>query len=105
MKSLDELAEGIINNKSNSNKNIAEHLIKLQEESGELAVAYLMSKNKKGHSKTKKEIEDNFLEEACDCILVLLSLLGKAKYSKKEAVEMLYKKREKYNANRKKYGF
>lgn len=97
MKDINTLvSEIILQYSKKSTKNVSQHLIKLQEEVGELAVAYLMSINKKGHNKTKEQIRDNFLEEACDCILIILSLIGKAKYSKKKTIEMLNKKFEKF---------
>lgn len=93
------LAEDIILRYSKkSNKNVAQHIIKLQEEVGELAVAYLMSINKKGHTKTKEEVRTNFLEESCDCILIILSLIGRAKFSKKKTIAMLNQKFQKFCA-------
>jgi NTP pyrophosphatase (non-canonical NTP hydrolase) len=97
MKDFNTLASDIILRYSKSStKNVAQHLIKLQEEVGELAVAYLMSVNKKGHTRTKAQIRENFIEEACDCILIILSLIGKAKYSRKQTIEMLNKKFNKF---------
>ena len=59
-------------------------------------IEHLMSINKKGHRKTRKEIKENFIEEACDCIIIILSLIGRAKYSRKKTLEMLNKKLEKF---------
>lgn len=101
MKDFNTIAsEIILKHSKKGNKNVAQHLIKLQEEVGELAVAYLMSINKKGHRKSKHAIKENFIEEACDCIIIILSLIGRAKYSRKKTIEMLNKKLEKFCINK-----
>jgi hypothetical protein len=58
-------------------KTQSEKMVKLMEEMGELSVAHLQKKSLKGKgSKTDKEVHENFLEEACDCVIILQSILA-----------------------------
>lgn len=81
-----------------------EQFIKLQEEIGEIAVAILHSRGLKNTSKTKKEINDNILEEICDSIIVLYSLASAYKFTKKDIDKMISKKILKWEARFKKNG-
>jgi NTP pyrophosphatase (non-canonical NTP hydrolase) len=99
IKKIEVLAKRVVrSNRTQSNpnhKNLPELIIKLQEEVGELAVAYLMSVNRKGHTKTKREIKENFIEEISDCILILFSITGKAKFTFSKLEKTLNQKFEK----------
>lgn len=58
-------------------KTQSEKMVKLMEEIGELSVAHLQKKSLKGKgSKTDKEVHENFLEEACDCVIIIQSILA-----------------------------
>ena len=71
----------ILQNAHKGNKTLPEQIIKAQEELGELAAAYLMSKGKKSTTKTKQEVEDNFIEETIDCLIILFAIAGTKKYT------------------------
>jgi phosphoribosyl-ATP pyrophosphohydrolase len=95
---MEEITNFILKSAHKDRKTLAEQLIKLQEEAGELAAAYLMTRGKKGTTKTFQEIDDNFVEEACDTIIITLAILGKKKYSKERIYNMMNLKLQKWQS-------
>lgn len=77
-------------------KSLPNQVIKLAEEHGELAAALLMSMGQKGTTMSKEEVRENVLEEACDVVLMALSIMKKAKFTEKEIDEMLIRKLKKW---------
>lgn len=77
-------------------KSLVLQMVKLGEETGELSAAVLMHLGKKGTRMSKSEITENVLEEACDCLLMILSILNKAGFNEKEINEMINKKLKKW---------
>ena len=79
------------------NNNVDKKLIKLQEEAGEFAAAYLMHIGSKGTNKTKEEVKDNLLEEGCDVCLVALSIVMRHGFTVEEISEKLHLKMDKWD--------
>lgn len=77
-------------------KNLTLQMVKLGEEHGELAAAVLMHLGQKGTRMSKAEVTENVLEEACDCLLMVLSILSKAGFNTKEINDMTLKKLKKW---------
>ena len=76
--------------------NVDKKLIKLNEECGEFAAAYLMHIGSKGTSKTKEEVKDNLLEEGCDVCLVALSIVMRHGFTIEQIAEKLQLKMDKW---------
>jgi phosphoribosyl-ATP pyrophosphohydrolase len=92
-----EIYKIIANDISRDKKSLAEIIVKLQEESGEIAASYLMARGKKNRKlKTKEEIELNFIEECCDSLIVLMCLLARKKVSREKFNKMIDLKLEKW---------
>ena len=83
-------------NEKHGTENIVRKVIKLSEETGEFAAAYLMKVGSKGTKKTPEQIEDNFLEEGCDVTLVILSILIRSGYTLDQIAEKLQTKMDKW---------
>lgn len=80
-------------------KPIMARMAKLQEECGELAVAVLKKEGWKGLGKdTKKTNHDNILEEGCDVMIIVMSILAKYRFSQEEIDEKLQQKLDKWMA-------
>jgi NTP pyrophosphatase (non-canonical NTP hydrolase) len=77
-------------------KNLTQQMVKLAEEHGELAAAVLMHLGQKGTRMSKNEVRENVLEEGCDCLLMVLSILNKAGFKENEINEMTKKKLKKW---------
>ncbi len=77
-------------------KSLTLQLVKLAEEHGELAAGVLMHLGQKGSDMSKSEIKENVLEESCDCLLMILSILNKAGFNINEINDMVKKKLEKW---------
>lgn len=94
-----QLAETLLNVfkvSKKERKSLPLQLVKLAEEHGELAAAVLMHLGQKGTRMSKAEVTENVLEEACDCMLMILSILNKAGFNEKEINEMTIKKLKKW---------
>lgn len=78
------------------NNNVDKKLIKILEEAGEFAAAYLMHIGSKGTNKTKEEVKDNLLEEGCDVCLVALSIVMRHGFTIEEIAEKLQTKMDKW---------
>jgi NTP pyrophosphatase (non-canonical NTP hydrolase) len=81
-------------------KTIEQQLIKLQEEHGELSVAILQRfglKSPKG--KSIKEIEENILEEACDMVIMLMSIIAHFNFDNDAVDDMIKAKLSKWEGN------
>lgn len=98
MQNFEDIVNFILKSAHKDRKTLAEQLIKLQEEAGELAAAYLMSKGKKGTLKTLKEIDENFVEEACDTLIITLAILGKRRTKKERIMQMMNLKLQKWQS-------
>lgn len=77
-------------------KTLDKKVIKLLEEAGEFAAAYLMRCGSKGTKKTFEEITDNVLEEGVDVSLVILSVLFRHGFTIEELTEKLQQKMNKW---------
>lgn len=85
-------------------KSAMEVMVKLQEECGELAAEMLKYIGKKGSKgQNKKQIRMNILEEGCDTIITVVSVLEKFGFSEEDLSKMIIKKCKKWAANCKKY--
>jgi len=71
--------------------------LKSMEELGELVQALLHENGYKQTTKSKKDIKENQLEEACDVIICMFGVLDKLGFSYKEITNMLEKKADKWN--------
>ena len=60
---------------ANIKKTLDHKAIKVMEEAGEFAAAYLKHVGSKGTNKTPAAVFDNLLEEGCDVTIVILSIL------------------------------
>ena len=83
-------------------KTLDRKIIKLQEEAGEFAAAYLMSVGSKGTKKTSEQITDNLLEEGCDVMLVVLSILMRSGFDMNDVIAKFQKKMDKWERQVKK---
>lgn len=71
-------------------KPIMARMVKLQEEAGELAVAVLKKEGWKGMGRDNDITNhDNILEEGCDVMLIVLSVLSKYKFTEDEINDKL----------------
>jgi NTP pyrophosphatase (non-canonical NTP hydrolase) len=93
---LDKTLINIFKVSKKERKSLTLQLVKLAEEHGELAAAVLMHLGQKGTRMSKAEVKENVLEEACDCLLIVLSILNKAGFNEKQINEMLIKKLKKW---------
>lgn len=72
-------------------------IAKLQEECGELAVAILKKEGWKGMGKDDKESNhDNILEEGCDVMIIVMSILAKYRFTQEEIDVKLEQKLDKW---------
>lgn len=79
-----------------NSKNLEKKVIKLLEEAGEFAAGFLMSTGSKNTKKTKEQVEDNVLEEACDVTLVVMSILFRKGYTINQIADKLQLKMDKW---------
>jgi phosphoribosyl-ATP pyrophosphohydrolase len=70
--------------------------LKSMEELGELVAALLHEKGYKPNNKSKDDIRENQLEEACDVIICMLGVLDKKKFTYKQIIKMLERKTKKW---------
>jgi NTP pyrophosphatase (non-canonical NTP hydrolase) len=77
-------------------KTVMARMVKLQEESGELAVAILQNHGLKGGKKSQAAIHDNILEEGVDVIIIALSILGAYKFTEKDVMDRMKDKLKKW---------
>ncbi len=78
-------------------KPIIARMVKLQEECGELAAAILKKEGWKGLGKdTPDTNHDNILEEGCDIMIIVMSIIAKYKFTEKQMEEKLQKKLDKW---------
>lgn len=85
-------------------KSAMEVMVKLQEETGELAAEMLKYIGKKGSKGlNKKQIRMNILEEGCDTIITVVSVLEKFGFNDKDLSKMIIQKCQKWAENVKKY--
>lgn len=78
-------------------KTQTEKVVKLMEEAGEFAAGFLQSRNLKGRgNKTDKDVRDNLLEEACDCVIILKSILTAEGFSYDEYLHKMSEKLSKW---------
>jgi NTP pyrophosphatase (non-canonical NTP hydrolase) len=78
-------------------KPIIARMVKLQEECGELAVAVLKKEGWKGLGKdTKDTNHDNILEEGCDVMIIVMSVLAKYKFTEEQINDKLQAKLNKW---------
>jgi NTP pyrophosphatase (non-canonical NTP hydrolase) len=81
-------------------KTLMERMVKLGEEHGELAAALLQRNGLKGaKGKTPSEVEENILEEACDMIIILATILSEYDFVSKDISRMIDIKLEKWRHN------
>lgn len=93
----DSITQQIIKLSRKERKPIMARVVKLAEEHGELAAAILREEGWKGMGKyTKETNHDNVLEEGCDVMIIVLSLLAKYKFTEDEIDEMMQKKLDKW---------
>ena len=78
-------------------KTLEQLLIKLQEESGELAEVVLQMAGKKGCDKSEKALREARVEEAADCAIVCLTILARCTDNEtiKKMIDKKLTKREK----------
>lgn len=85
-------------------KTAMEVMVKVGEEYGELSAEMLKYIGKKGSKGlTKKQIKMNILEEGCDTIITLVSVLEKFGFNEKDISKMIIQKCAKWAENVKKY--
>jgi NTP pyrophosphatase (non-canonical NTP hydrolase) len=85
-------------------KSAMEVMVKLQEECGELAAEMLKYIGKKGaKGLTKRQVRLHILEEGCDTIITVISVLEKFGFKEEDLSKMIVKKCKKWAANCKKY--
>lgn len=77
----------------NDNATAEELALKGTEELGELAAALFKHSGYKGSTETKKEIEENIVEESIDLIICALGVLEKKNLLNKEFVDKMFNKK------------
>jgi NTP pyrophosphatase (non-canonical NTP hydrolase) len=78
-------------------KPIMARMVKLQEECGELAVAVLKKEAWKGLGKdTPTSNHENILEEGCDVMIIVMSVLAKYKFTEEQIEDKLQQKLDKW---------
>jgi len=78
-------------------KPIMARMVKLQEECGELAVSVLKKEGWKGMGKDNKDTNhENILEEGCDVMIIVMSVLAKYKFTEEQIDEKLQQKLDKW---------
>lgn len=78
-------------------KPIIARMVKLQEECGELAVAILKKEGWKGLGKdTPATNHDNILEEGCDIMIIVMSIIANYKFSEDQMNRKLQQKLDKW---------
>lgn len=97
-KSIDRCKKIALLEHSKNPDNLEKKLIKLSEEVGEFAAAYLMSVGSKGTSKTPEQVKDNVLEEGCDVTLVILSILIRSGFTLDQIDSKLQEKMNKWES-------
>ena len=72
-------------------------MVKLQEECGELAVAVLKKEGWPGMGKDNEDTNhENILEEGCDVMIIVMSVLAKYKFTEEQIDEKLQQKLDKW---------
>lgn len=85
-------------------KTAMEVMVKLQEECGELAAEMLRYIGRKGaNGDTKAILKGKILEEGCDAIITVVSILEKFDFKEKDIAQMIKLKCNKWKANMDKY--
>lgn len=85
-------------------KTAMEVMVKMQEECGELAAEMLRYIGKKGaNGDTKKILKGKILEEGCDIMITVVSVLEKFGFKEKDIEKMIKLKCNKWKANLGKY--
>ena len=87
-----DLIHSIFEVSSKERKTLLEQAVKLQEEVGELSAAILVRMKLKGSTKTTEEAADHVLEESCDCMLMIMSIMKKNDFTIEQIEDMLAKK-------------
>lgn len=81
-----------------------EVMVKMQEECGELAAEMLRYIGRKGaNGDTKKILKGKILEEGCDVMITVVSILEKFGFKEKDIAQMIKLKCNKWQANMDKY--
>jgi NTP pyrophosphatase (non-canonical NTP hydrolase) len=96
---MEELYERIATLDTQDKKEMSFKLVKLMEEVGEIAEAFLEYDGYKRSGKSKTECKENILEECSDALLMIYSILNVNGNSLEEIKEMINKKCNKWESN------
>jgi NTP pyrophosphatase (non-canonical NTP hydrolase) len=96
-KQVKSIHQQILDTSKKEPKPIMARMVKLQEECGELAVAVLKKEGWKGMGKDNPESNhENILEEGCDVMIIVMSVLAKYKFTEEQIEEKLQQKLDKW---------
>ncbi len=96
-KQVKSIHQQILDASKKEPKSIMARMAKLQEECGELAVAVLKKEGWKGLGKDNADSNhDNILEEGCDVMIIVMSILAKYKFTEEEIEGKLQQKLDKW---------
>jgi NTP pyrophosphatase (non-canonical NTP hydrolase) len=96
-KQVKSIHQQILDTSKKGPKPIMARMVKLQEECGELAVAVLKKEGWKGMGKDNPESNhENILEEGCDVMIIVMSVLAKYKFTEGQIEEKLQQKLDKW---------
>jgi NTP pyrophosphatase (non-canonical NTP hydrolase) len=96
-KQVKSIHQQILDASKKEPKPIMARMVKLQEECGELAVAVLKKEGWKGMGKDNPESNhENILEEGCDVMIIVMSVLAKYKFTEEQIEEKLQQKLDKW---------
>ena len=94
---FDEAYEAVIDIQSRENAAMSDHIIKLQEEVGEIAESYLLITGYKIPKLSIEEEKMHLTEEAVDAIIVAMAILNSNRASKEYVHHLLKIKIDKWN--------
>jgi len=96
-KQVKSIHQQILDASKKEPKPIMARMVKLQEECGELAVAVLKKEGWKGMGKDNADTNhENILEEGCDVMIIIMSILAKYKFTEARMNEKLQQKLDKW---------
>lgn len=95
---MEDILKEILALSKKDKRTLDQRFIKLHEEVGELAQAVLQHKGLKSSTKNKLQIKENILEEYCDSIITLTTIIAAYRFPHNKIQSMLRTKSNKWKS-------
>lgn len=95
---LDDTIRQVLAVAKTETRSLPLQLVKFSEEHGELAEAVLVYLNEKDTTLTPEQVREHLLEESCDNLLMILSIITRAGFTEDQVNAMSLKKLAKWES-------